>query len=194
MRRLHPLVSEQAENLVPEDIASNRPELAPLGLLEDTEIENISPQTREIIDLNGILSTVWINPVLESPIPLLNPEIIEQEEDEEEEHVDDHFDAMPQEDVSTPIPLVRRVERSPIVEDSVASELNAEQVIFLENAVEEAHREIPLNSPTILISETTSRFSSALWYEKIQEKKIILAGLGGIGRFGNLNFFTYLYV
>lgn len=49
-----------------------------------------------------------------------------------------------------------------------------------------AHQEIPTNSPTILINETTARFSSATWYEKVQEKVVVLAGVGGIGRFGNL--------
>ena len=32
-------------------------------------------------------------------------------------------------------------------------------------------------------NDSTSRFSSAIWYEKIQQQTIILAGLGGIGSF-----------
>lgn len=40
---------------------------------------------------------------------------------------------------------------------------------------------IPLNSPTLLMDETTSRFSGAEWYNEIQKQRIILAGLGGIG-------------
>lgn len=51
---------------------------------------------------------------------------------------------------------------------------------------------IPENSRSLLISEGTSRFSGAVWFDKIQEKRITLAGLGGIGRFGNLNKFYYL--
>lgn len=43
--------------------------------------------------------------------------------------------------------------------------------------------EIPTNSQSILVEETTSRFSSAIWYDKIQEKTITLAGLGGIGSY-----------
>jgi len=42
---------------------------------------------------------------------------------------------------------------------------------------------IPENSQSILVEETTSRFSSAIWYNKIQEKTITLAGLGGIGSY-----------
>ena len=42
---------------------------------------------------------------------------------------------------------------------------------------------IPENSLSIEIDEHTSRFSGALWYEEIQKKTIILAGLGGIGSY-----------
>ena len=51
----------------------------------------------------------------------------------------------------------------------------------IDRIVTEAHQEIPVNSPTLLVDDTTSRFSSATWYEKVQEKTIILAGVGGIG-------------
>lgn len=41
--------------------------------------------------------------------------------------------------------------------------------------------EIPSNSDTLLINERASRFSSAAWFEEIQKKIVVLAGLGGIG-------------
>lgn len=41
--------------------------------------------------------------------------------------------------------------------------------------------EIPLNSPTLLIDESTSRFSGAEWFNEIQKARIIVAGIGGIG-------------
>ena len=40
---------------------------------------------------------------------------------------------------------------------------------------------IPPNSPTLLMDESTSRFSGTEWYNEIQKQRIILAGLGGIG-------------
>lgn len=43
--------------------------------------------------------------------------------------------------------------------------------------------EIPVNSPTIKVETTSSRFSGAIWYNKITTKTIILAGLGGIGSY-----------
>lgn len=66
------------------------------------------------------------------------------------------------------------------------SPLSEEEAQILEQAVEDAHNEIPRNSGSLLVDESTSRFSSAIWYQKIQEKTITLAGVGGIGRFGNL--------
>lgn len=70
--------------------------------------------------------------------------------------------------------------------DSISSELSEEEQAILDQAVEDAHQEIPTNSATLLVDEATSRFSSAIWYENIQKKTVILAGVGGIGRFGNL--------
>lgn len=66
------------------------------------------------------------------------------------------------------------------LEDSNPTSLSEEEI---DRIVEEAHQEIPVNSPTLLVDEATSRFSSAIWYEKIQEKTIILAGVGGIGSY-----------
>ena len=49
--------------------------------------------------------------------------------------------------------------------------------------VEEAEEEVRItpNSPTLLIDDTTSRFSGAEWFEEIKKSKIIIAGVGGIG-------------
>ena len=40
---------------------------------------------------------------------------------------------------------------------------------------------LPPNSPTLLIDDSTSRFSGTEWYNEIQNQRIILAGCGGIG-------------
>ena len=66
------------------------------------------------------------------------------------------------------------------------SPLTEEEQAILDQAVEEAHQEIPTNSTTLLVDEATSRFSSAIWYEKIQEKTVIVAGCGGIGSWTTL--------
>ena len=44
-------------------------------------------------------------------------------------------------------------------------------------------KEIPENSDSLLVSETTSRFSSAIWYDNIKTKDILVAGIGGIGSY-----------
>lgn len=49
--------------------------------------------------------------------------------------------------------------------------------------IENTHIEIPENSDTLLVDDTTSRFSSAIWYSNIQSKSVILAGVGGIGSY-----------
>lgn len=67
--------------------------------------------------------------------------------------------------------------------DSISFDLSEEEQSILDQAVEDAHQEIPTNSATLLVDEATSRFSSAIWYENIQKKTIILAGVGGIGSY-----------
>lgn len=66
------------------------------------------------------------------------------------------------------------------------AQLSPEEEAMLAAALESEHQEIPVNSQTITVDETTSRFSGAIWYEEIQKQTVTLAGVGGIGRFGNL--------
>lgn len=73
-----------------------------------------------------------------------------------------------------------------VVEEEVSSDaspLTEEEMAVLMQAVEDVHKEIPTNSATLLVDESTSRFSSAIWYEKIKSKTILLAGVGGIGSY-----------
>ena len=67
--------------------------------------------------------------------------------------------------------------------DEISFELSEEEQAILDQAVEDAHQEIPTNSATLLVDEATSRFSSAIWYGNIQKKTVILAGVGGIGSY-----------
>ena len=67
------------------------------------------------------------------------------------------------------------------VEDSNDNPLTEEEQALLDQVLEETHQEIPANSATLLVDEATSRFSSAIWYENIQKKTILVAGIGGIG-------------
>lgn len=56
----------------------------------------------------------------------------------------------------------------------------------LKRAIIKAVKEAPIippNSPSLLVSESTSRFSSAIWYDAVRTKSILLAGVGGIGSY-----------
>lgn len=63
------------------------------------------------------------------------------------------------------------------------SQLSPEEESMLAQALESEHQEIPVNSRTITVDETTSRFSGAIWYEEIQKQTVTLAGVGGIGSY-----------
>ena len=56
--------------------------------------------------------------------------------------------------------------------------------IYARNAEDASFKDkLPENSKTISTELNTSRFSSAIWYNKVQEKVITIAGLGGIGSY-----------
>lgn len=59
------------------------------------------------------------------------------------------------------------------IEDNTANEENTQE--------ETPESNLPLNSPTLLVNETTSRFSGAEWFKEIQKARIIIGGCGGIG-------------
>ena len=63
------------------------------------------------------------------------------------------------------------------------AQLSPEEEAMLSVAMDSTHHEIPVNSQTITIDETTSRFSGAIWYEEIQKQTVTLAGVGGIGSY-----------
>ena len=77
-------------------------------------------------------------------------------------------------DESVAVPIVHE----PVSEDALEV-FNAAEESQLVSASEPP---IPYNSPTLLLNNATSRFSGTEWYGSIQKAKIILAGLGGIGR------------
>lgn len=59
------------------------------------------------------------------------------------------------------------------IEDNTANEENTQE--------ETPDSNLPLNSPTLLVNETTTRFSGAEWFKEIQKARIIIGGCGGIG-------------
>lgn len=57
------------------------------------------------------------------------------------------------------------------------------QFLGLRDMSEEESKVLPENPGSITRDESTTRFSSALWFKEIQNKVIILAGIGGIGSY-----------
>lgn len=57
-----------------------------------------------------------------------------------------------------------------------------EDTVDEDNTQEETPDNIlPLNSPTLLVDEATTRFSGAEWFNEIQKARVIIGGCGGIG-------------
>ena len=65
------------------------------------------------------------------------------------------------------------------VEESEDEEVEESTAITENNIPDDT--KIPLNSPTLLVDESTTRFSGAEWFNEIQKARIIVAGIGGIG-------------
>ena len=65
------------------------------------------------------------------------------------------------------------------IEESEDEEVEA-SIATTENNISD-NTKIPLNSPTLLVDESTTRFSGAEWFNEIQKARIIVAGIGGIG-------------
>ena len=63
--------------------------------------------------------------------------------------------------------------------------LTDQELQLLESVLADVHNEnvLPVNSPTLLVDESSSRFSSAIWFEEIGNQDVTLAGLGGIGSY-----------
>ena len=69
---------------------------------------------------------------------------------------------------------------------SVTRVLQYLQFLGLRDMSEEESKVLPENSSSITMDESTTRFSSALWFKEIQNKVIVLAGIGGIGSYSAL--------
>lgn len=103
-----------------------------------------------------------IDPMTAEEVTAHIDEILEEVSDEEEEE-----------------PFIIDAEAQAII-DAVMEEMEVPEV---QNSIQQLEQVIVPNSQTVLISETTSRFSGAEWYNQIQRERVILAGVGGIGSY-----------
>lgn len=72
-------------------------------------------------------------------------------------------------------------EHSEPQEEQQSQEEAADTTETVQEPTQDPDRYIPHNSKTLLIDDSTTRFSGTEWYNEIQNKRIILAGIGGIG-------------
>lgn len=79
-------------------------------------------------------------------------------------------------------------ELSEAIDDHLSHESSAQEPV--EPSTDEGRAEvtdvppsskIPLNSESLLVDESTTRFSGAEWFSAIQNTSVIIAGIGGIG-------------
>lgn len=89
------------------------------------------------------------------------------------------------EDVVSEVTAQARQEFERAMDEAIVNEsrLSPEDEALLAMVMDGEHQEIPVNSQTITVDETTSRFSGAIWYEEIQKQVVTLAGVGGIGSY-----------
>lgn len=89
------------------------------------------------------------------------------------------------EDVVSEVTAQARQEFERAMDEAITNEsqLSPEDEALLAVVMDGEHQEIPVNSQTITVDETTSRFSGARWYEEIQKQVVTLAGVGGIGSY-----------
>ena len=99
---------------------------------------------------------------------------------------DNGFDAMSSEEESTEETILPLEDRTLEEEDN--TEEQSERIAAEEesstntsDSSEADSNSLPLNSPTLLIDESTTRFSGAEWFKEIQKARIIIGGVGGIG-------------
>lgn len=86
------------------------------------------------------------------------------------------------------LPLENNTQNTSLTENNEeGSDNEVETALQEERETQEETNLLPLNSATLLMDDSTSRFSGTMWYEEIKDKELILAGLGGIGSWTALN-------
>lgn len=132
-------------------------------------------------DINDVLSSVGL-----VGIPA-NDEAVEAMEPQEEpvnvdllnEEIDEILGnyGFPATEDNTPEPeeVIEEISEEPVGETPI-EEVHEE--VSVEQTVDDGS--IPPNSPTLLLDDSTSRFSGTEWYNEIQKARVIIGGMGGI--------------
>lgn len=78
-----------------------------------------------------------------------------------------------------------------MIENETINEILSEAIgedleTILDNEISVTKPVVEENSKSLLVDETTSRFSSAVWYEQIQKTEVTIVGQGGIGSWASI--------
>lgn len=170
----------------PQPATENLPSTEPI-----TEPTESSTQELSENDFDDILSDLGFSEVQEAEIVEEDDEDEEGEEEEVEENTPTEEELRQAARISPYIEQARRtiVEEyfnQPDAERFQVSVDIGEGSVPLEGLNPEPTPPAPApliqpNSPTLLMNDATSRFSGTEWYNEIQRKRIIIAGMGGIG-------------
>lgn len=135
------------------------------------EVPNSSQNPTPTEETNMSLSDEELNEIIEDNG--LSEESEEEPYDENQRERND-IDA---ENIAVDIAQERDAETIVTIQEEEPQE---ESTAITENNIPDDTK-IPLNSPTLLVDESTTRFSGAEWFNEIQKARIIVAGIGGIG-------------
>jgi hypothetical protein len=157
----------------PQPATENLPSTEPI-----TEPTESSTQELSENDFDDILSDLGFSEVQEA-------EIVE-DDNEDEEGEEEEVESTPTEEelMQARISPYIAQARQAIVEEYFNQSGNEESPVSsaeLDSAPPAPAPLIQPNSPTLLMNDATSRFSGTEWYNEIQRKRIIIAGMGGIG-------------
>ena len=169
---------------------ANPTEINPDDVLRDYGIDtDVTSPVVTVIQRNDNIATVTHHPVnptitAQTMVDMLEPPSLETIEDHAPSSsaaalTDDAIEEMLTE--AAVISDEEDVEESPVEETPQPQEEPVDTTKGL--SAEELLKLLPVNSKTFEIDESTSRFSGAAWYTEIQESRVVLAGLGGIGSY-----------
>lgn len=157
-------VKEEFEVHLPEPQPAPQPEEPVDATISDDEFN-------EILSANGISITGKYQ----------EPSEEDYEEDQEEELDEDENVSQTEAPPFTEEEWEETVDEIVTAVRTIHEETREEVDDRVPEESEQDPRMVERNSPTLLVDESTSRFSGAEWYSEIQKQRIILAGLGGIG-------------
>lgn len=132
--------------------------------VQPSSIEEPAPQALSEDDFNDILSNLGLPEVQEAEVVTEETDMVSSEEQSDNSDDDEGN-----------LPLQQPQETAP--------DLDSEEDAEWEERIQSGELTplIPPNSPTLLIDDSTSRFSGAEWFNEIRKQEVIIAGCGGIG-------------